>query len=47
MRDKNHNLEAESKTPQLSEGQLEPLFRRLNLAHTRYSYQAVADRAEN
>jgi DNA replication protein DnaC len=46
MRDKNHNLEAESKTPQLSEGQLEPLFRRLNLAHTRRIYQAIADRAE-
>ncbi len=46
MRDKNHNLEAERKTPQLSEGQLEPLFRRLNLAHTRRIFQAVADRAE-
>ena len=32
--------------PKLSEGQLEPLFRRLNLAHTRRIYQAVADRAE-
>src|ERR1700757_4106724 len=30
----------------LSAGQLEPLFRRLNLAHTRRIYQAVADRAE-
>lgn len=33
-------------TPKLSEGQLEPLFRRLNLAHTRRIYQEVADRAE-
>jgi len=32
--------------PKLSEGQLEPLFRRLNLAHTRRIYQDVADRAE-
>ena len=32
--------------PKLSEGQLEPLFRRLNLAHTRRIYQNVADRAE-
>jgi DNA replication protein DnaC len=32
--------------PRLSEGQLEPLFRRLNLAHTRRIYQEVADRAE-
>lgn len=32
--------------PKLSEGQLEPLFRRLNLAHTRRVYQAIADRAE-
>lgn len=30
----------------LSEGQLEPLFRRLNLAHTRRIYQQVVDRAE-
>ena len=41
---------ADSQNPQpvqkLSEGQLEPLFRRLNLAHTRRIYQAVADRAE-
>ena len=46
MRDKNHNLEVERKTPKLSDGQLEPLFRRLNLAHTRRIYQGVADRAE-
>src|SRR5437660_10979672 len=32
--------------PKLSDGQLEPLFRRLNLAHTRRIYQEVADRAE-
>ena len=32
--------------PKLSEGQLEALFRRLNLAHTRRIYQEVADRAE-
>ena len=35
-----------SKNPQLAEGQLEPLFQRLNLAHTRRIYQDVADRAE-
>jgi DNA replication protein DnaC len=35
-----------SKHPQLAEGQLEPLFQRLNLAHTRRIYQDVADRAE-
>src|SRR5260370_36556103 len=35
-----------SKKPKMSEGQLEPLFRRLNLAHTRRIYQDVADRAE-
>src|SRR5437667_217633 len=29
--------------PKLSDGQLEPLFRRLNLAHTRRIYQEVAD----
>src|ERR1700693_3798473 len=32
--------------PKFSEGQLEPLFRRLNLAHTRRISQEVADRAE-
>jgi DNA replication protein DnaC len=32
--------------PKLSDGQLEPLFRRLNLAHTRRIFQEVADRAE-
>jgi DNA replication protein DnaC len=46
MKDQDHNLEAERKTPKLSDGQLEPLFRRLNLAHTRRIYQEVADRAE-
>ncbi len=34
------------KNPQLAEGQLEALFRRLNLAYTRRIYQDVADRAE-
>ena len=46
MKDKDHTLGAERKTPKLSDGQLEPLFRRLNLAHTRRIYQEVADRAE-
>src|SRR6201987_566033 len=32
--------------PQLAKGQLESLFRRLNLAHTRRIYQDLADRAE-
>jgi len=41
-----HNPEPTSKKPKLSDGQLEPLFRRLNLAHTRRIYQDVADRAE-
>ena len=41
-----HKLGLNSTMPQLSEGQLEPLFRRLNLAHTRRIYQDVADRAE-
>jgi hypothetical protein len=42
----NPNPGLTSKMPKLSEGQLEPLFRRLNLAHTRRIYQEVADRAE-
>ena len=42
----NHNPELTSKKPKISEGQLEPLFRRLNLAHTRRIYQDVADKAE-
>ena len=46
MTSKNHNPGAMQKIPELSEGQLEPLFRRLNLAHTRRIYQEVADRAE-
>ena len=46
MRDKNQDQETVRKTPKLSEGQLEPLFRRLNLAHTRRIYQEAADRAE-
>ena len=41
-----HKLGLNSNMPKLSEGQLEPLFRRLNLAHTRRIYQDVADRAE-
>ena len=40
------NLQNLRAVPKLSEGQLEPLFRRLNLAHTRRIYQALADRAE-
>src|SRR5438034_1997376 len=35
-----------SKNLELSEGQLEAHFRRLNLAHTRHIYKEVADRAE-
>jgi DNA replication protein DnaC len=42
----NHNPGPTSKMPKLSEGQLELLFRRLNLAHTRRIYPDVADRAE-
>src|SRR6266478_5427828 len=42
----NHNPGPSSKMLQLSEGQLELLFRRLNLAHTRRIYQDLADRAE-
>jgi DNA replication protein DnaC len=41
-----HTLGLNSTMPQLSEGQLESLFRRLNLAHTRRIYQDLADRAE-
>ena len=44
---RNHDkLASTPNPPKLSEGQLEPLFRRLNLAHTRRIYQEVADRAE-
>ena len=46
MTAKDHKPDLSSKIPKLSEGQLEPLFQRLNLAHTRRIYQAVADRAE-
>ena len=46
MTSKNHNQRPTSEIPKLSEGQLEPLFLRLNLAHTRRIYQEVADRAE-
>jgi len=41
-----HKLGLNSTMPQLSEGQLESLFRRLNLAHTRRIYQDLVDRAE-
>jgi DNA replication protein DnaC len=41
-----HQVASSLKIPKLSEGQLDPLFRRLNLAHTRRIYQEVADRAE-
>ena len=43
----NHTPESSLKIPKLSEGQLQSLFRRLNLAHTRRIYQDVARRAEN
>jgi DNA replication protein DnaC len=46
MKSKNHSLETERNAAQLSEGQLEAVFRRLNLAHTRRIYQEVADQAE-
>ncbi|PYX78042.1 MAG: transposase, partial [Acidobacteria bacterium] len=46
MMNKNQNPLPASPAPKLSEGQLQPLFRRLNLAHTRRIYQDVADRAE-
>src|SRR5215469_8580569 len=46
MIDNNHKAASNLNPPKLSEGQLEPLFRRLNLAHTRRIYQQVADRAE-
>jgi DNA replication protein DnaC len=46
MMSNNSHSQNPQPVPQLSDGQLEPLFRRLNLAHTRRVYQAVADRAE-
>jgi len=46
MTSKNHSSRSTAEIPILSEGQLEPLFRRLNLAHTRRIYQQVVDRAE-
>src|SRR6201988_4162572 len=46
MTSKNHSPRSTGEIPILSEGQLEPLFRRLNLAHTRRIYQQVVDRAE-
>src|SRR5246127_2493041 len=42
----NHKTASSLNLPKLSEGQLEPLFRRLNLANTRRIYQEIADRAE-
>ena len=35
MTNKNLKLESSQNLPKLTDGQLEPLFRRLNLAHTR------------
>src|SRR6201997_1440958 len=46
MSGKNHHQPPSPQVPQFSEEQLEPLFRRLNLAHTRRIYQQMADRAE-
>jgi len=46
MTSKHPTLESSAKIPKLAEGQLEPLFRRLNLANTRRIYQELADRAE-
>jgi DNA replication protein DnaC len=46
MTSKHPTPESSSKIPKLSEGQLEPLFRRLNLANTRRIYQELTDRAE-
>ena len=46
MTSKNHTSKSTVEIPTLSDAQLEPLFRRLNLAHTRRIYQEVADRAE-
>ena len=46
MMSNNSHSQGLQPVPKLSDGQLEPLFRRLNLAHTRRVYQALADRAE-
>jgi DNA replication protein DnaC len=46
MTGKNHHQQPKSEIPKLSEDQLDPLFRRLNLSHTRRIYQDVVDRAE-
>src|SRR6201981_849109 len=46
MSGKNHHQPPSPQVPQFSEEQLEPLFRRLNLAHTRRIYRQVVDRAE-
>ena len=42
----NHSHSPNLAASKLSDGQLEPLFRRLNLAHMRRIYQEAADRAE-
>ena len=46
MTSKHHNHPPVAGSAKLSEGQLEALFRRLNLAHAPRIYQEVADRAE-
>ena len=46
MQNNNHEPASSLNIPKLSEGQLEPLFRRLNLANTRRIYREIADRAE-
>ena len=46
MSGNNHQQPPSPQVPQFSEEQLEPLFRRLNLAHTRRIYREVVDRAE-
>src|SRR5215831_4841173 len=46
MSNNDHQASSSLNLPKLSDGQLEPLFRRLNLAHTRRIYQEVSDRAE-
>jgi DNA replication protein DnaC len=46
MTNRNFNSPSSAEIPKLFDVQLEPLFRRLNLAHTRRIYQDVVDRAE-
>src|SRR5260370_38355075 len=45
MTSKNHSPRSTVEIPKLSEGQLEPLFRRLNLAPTRSPYHDLWDPA--